>query len=67
MFETKFEEFKVILSELPDKRVMSAQHRYFQAEFRKLDIWFGKYQEIWFEYFSLDKEWDSAKDLNAIT
>ena len=46
---------------------MSAQHRYFQAEFRKLDIWFGKYQEIWFEYFSLDKEWDSAKDLNAIT
>ena len=42
MFETKFEEFKVILSELCDKRVMRAQHRYFQAEFKKLDTWFGK-------------------------
>lgn len=67
MFEAKFEEFKVILSELPDKRVMSSQHRYFQAEFKKFDRWFGKYQEIWGEYFSLNKEWDSVKDLNAIT
>jgi hypothetical protein len=56
MFEMKFEEFKIILSELPDKRVMGAQHRYFQAEFKKLDIWFGKYQEIWSEYFAIKKE-----------
>ena len=53
MFEMKFEEFKIILSELPDKRVMGAQHRYFQAEFKKLDKWFGKYQEIWGDYFAL--------------
>ena len=53
MFKTKFEEFKIILSELPDKRVMGAQHSYFQAEFKKLDSWFGKYQEIWDEYFAL--------------
>jgi hypothetical protein len=56
MFEMKFEEFKIILSELPDKRVMGAQHRYFQAEFKKLDRWFGKYQEIWGEYFAIQKE-----------
>ena len=56
MFEMKFEEFKIILSELPDKRVMGAQHRYFQAEFKKLDTWFGKYQEIWNEFFALKKE-----------
>lgn len=67
MFETKFEEFKVILSELPDKTVMRAHHRYFQAEFKKLDKWFGRYQEIWGEYFSLNKERDLAEDLNAIT
>ncbi|MHA1670233.1 MAG: hypothetical protein ACTSV5_06590 [Promethearchaeota archaeon] len=67
MFETKFEEFKVILSELPDKRVMSAQHGYFQAEFKKLNKWFGKYQEIWDEYFAFSREQDSAKDLTAIT
>lgn len=56
MFKTKFEEFKIILTELPDKRVMGAQHRYFQAEFKKLDTWFGRYQEIWDEYFTLKKE-----------
>ncbi len=56
MFEMKFEEFKIFLSELPDKRVMGAQHRYFQAEFKKLDKWFGKYQEIWGEFFALKKE-----------
>ncbi|KKM32973.1 hypothetical protein LCGC14_1544050, partial [marine sediment metagenome] len=26
------------------------------AEFKKLDAWFGKYQEIWNEYFALKKE-----------
>jgi len=39
-----------------NKRVMGAQHRYFQAEFKKLDKWFGKYQEIEGEYFALKKE-----------
>ncbi len=56
MFEAKYEEFKIILSELPDKRVMGGQHRYFQAEIKKLDTWFGNYQEIWYEYFALKKE-----------
>ena len=53
-FDSK--EFKVILSELPDKRVMGAQHRYFQSEFKKLDKWFGRYQEIWDVYFALKIE-----------
>ncbi len=56
MFKKKFEEFKIILSELPDKRVMGAQHRYFQSEFKKLDKWFGRYQEIWDVYFALKIE-----------
>ncbi len=55
-FEAKYEEFKIILSELPDKRVMSAQHRFFQAEFKKYDKWFGNYQEVWNESFALKKE-----------
>jgi len=54
--ETKYDEFKIILSELPDKRVMSAQHRYFQARFKKLDKWYGNYQRLWNEYFALKKE-----------
>lgn len=51
MFEAKYKEFKIILSELFDKRVMGAQHRYFQAEFKKFDSWFGNYQELWEIYF----------------
>lgn len=49
--EARYETFKIILSELPDKRVMSAQHRYFQAEFRKLDEWFGRYNAVWHDFF----------------
>ena len=56
MFKAKYEEFKIILSKLPNKRVMGAQHRYFQAEFRKFDIWFGNYQEIWYADFTFQKE-----------
>lgn len=37
MLEAKYKEFKIILSELSDKRVMEAQHRYLQAEFKKFD------------------------------
>lgn len=51
-FEAKFEEFKTILSELSDKRAMSAQHRYFQAEFKKLNEWYGNYRELWQQYFA---------------
>jgi len=51
--EAKFEKFKIILSELPDKRIMSAQHRYFQAEFKKLDKWFEIYKRLWDDYFSI--------------
>lgn len=55
-FEMKYDEFKIILSELPDKRIMSAQHRYFQAEFKKLEKWYGNYQRLWSEYFAIQKE-----------
>ena len=56
MFEAKYEEFKIILSELPDGRVMGGQHRYFKAEFKKIDRWFGKYQDIWRGFFELKKD-----------
>jgi len=56
LLQTKYEEFKIILTELPDKRKMSAQHRYFQAEFKKLDKWHGNYQQLWNEYFAIRKE-----------
>ena len=52
-FQAKFETFKIILSELPDKRKMGAQHRYSQAEFKKLDKWCGNYQAVWTKYFAV--------------
>ena len=56
LLQTRYEEFKIILSELPDKRVMGAQHRYFQAEFRKLNKWFGNYQQLWERFFAITRE-----------
>lgn len=52
-FEAKYEAFKIILSGLENKRLMSGQHRYFQAEFRKLDKWYGSYKKIWDDFFHI--------------
>ena len=53
LLQARFEEFKIILSELPDKRVMGAQHRFFQSEFRTFHKWYGNYHRLWNEYFEL--------------
>ena len=37
VIQTKYEEFKIILTEIPDGRVMGGHHHYFKSEFRKLD------------------------------
>ena len=55
-FEAKYEEFKIILSELPDGRVMGGQHMYFQAEFKKLDKWSGNYLQLWNDYFEVKND-----------
>jgi len=60
-FEAKYEEFKIIISELPDGRVMGGQHRYFKAKFKKLDQWFGNYLQLWNEYFALENGKEEQK------
>jgi len=53
ILQTRYEEFKIILTEIPDGRVMAGHHHYFKSEFRKLDKWFGKYQQLWTVYFAI--------------
>ena len=53
VMQTKYEEFKIILTEIPNKRVMAGHHHCFKSEFRKLDKWFGNYQQLWNQYFAI--------------
>ena len=53
LLQTKYENFKIILTEIPDGRVMGGHHHYFKSEFRKLDKWYGNYQQLWNKYFSI--------------
>jgi transposase-like protein len=50
-FEGNYETFKIFVSELSKKQSMSGQHRYFQAELRKLSKLFGFYKMVWDDYF----------------
>lgn len=54
--ESKYEEFKTICSEFPNKRIIGGQHRFFQAELKKINKWYGNYQQLWNEYFAVVRE-----------
>jgi hypothetical protein len=53
MMQTKYEEFRLILTELPNYRLMIGDGHYFKSEFKKLDKWYGNYQQLWEEYFAI--------------
>lgn len=52
LLQNKYDEFKIIITEIPDGRVMGGHHHHFKSEFRKLDKWYGNYQQLWDEYFA---------------
>ena len=53
LLQTKYEEFKIILKEIPNWRVMISHGQYFKSEFKKLDKWYGNYQQLWNQYFAI--------------
>ena len=46
LLQNKYEKFKIILTEIPDGRVMGGHYHYFKSEFRKLDKWYGNCQQL---------------------
>jgi len=53
LLQTKYDEFKIILTEIPDGRVMGGHHHHFKSEFRKFDKWYGNYRQLWDDYFAI--------------
>jgi hypothetical protein len=53
MMQAKYEEYRLIMTELPNPRLMAGHGRYFKSEFKKLDKWFGNYQQLWNQYFAI--------------
>ena len=53
LLQNKYDEFKILITEIPNGRVMGGHHHHYKSEFRKLDKWYGNYQQLWEEYFAL--------------
>ena len=53
MLQAKYEEFRILLTEIPNARKIAGHGLYFKSEFRKLDKWYGNYQQLWSEYFAI--------------
>ena len=61
MFQTKYEEYRIILTEIPNPNRMAGHGRYFQSQFKKLDNWSGNYQRLWDEYFAINNDTEERK------
>ena len=61
MFQTRYEEYRIILTEIPHPNRMAGHGRYFQSQFKKLDNWSGNYQRLWDEYFALNNDKEERK------
>jgi len=49
----KYGEYRILLTKLPDGRLMAGHGMYFKHEFKKLDKWYGNYQQLWDQYFTI--------------
>ncbi len=49
----KYGEYRILLTKLPDGRLMAGHGMYFKYEFKKLDKWYGNYQQLWDQYFTI--------------
>jgi len=51
--EAKYQNWRSLLQNNKDDRVLCGQGGYFKAQFRRLDKWYGNYQQLWEQYFAL--------------
>ena len=53
ILQTKYKEYRIILTEIPNPRRMIGHGKYFKSQFKKLDEWYGNYQRLWDQYFAV--------------
>ena len=52
-YETKRERWRASLRECKGDKILRGQGNHFKSIFRKLDNWYGKYMEVWNQYFRI--------------
>lgn len=52
-YEAKYERWRALMPEMKGDRIYQGQANHFRGVFKKLDTWYGKYQEVWEVYFAV--------------
>jgi len=55
-YKLKYERWRVLLRECKGDTFLRGQGNHFKSIFRKLDMWYGNYMEIWHDYFAIKKD-----------
>jgi hypothetical protein len=55
-YEAKYTRWRELLRKSKGDALLRGQGNHFRSIFRKLDVWCGKYMEVWNEFFALQKD-----------
>ena len=56
LMEGKYEEYRLLVKETSNHPTLRGAGMYFKHKFKKLNMWYGNYQQLWSEYFAIRKE-----------
>ena len=52
-YRNKYKRYRMILQESTTEPSMRGLGNHFKYEFKKLDKWYGNYQQVWYQYFAI--------------
>ena len=52
-YRNKYKRYRIFLKEMKNDPSIRGQGRHFSYEFKKLDKWYGNYQQVWYQYFAI--------------
>ena len=55
-YKLKYARWRVYIRNPEESTFLKGQANHFKSMFRKLDIWYGNYMNVWNEYFAIKKE-----------
>lgn len=52
-YRTKYKRYRIFLKESKNDPSLRGQGIHFSYEFKRLDKWYGNYQQVWYQYFAI--------------
>ena len=56
LVEVKYEKYRLLIKETSNHLTLRGAGMHFKHKFKKLDMWYGNYQQLWNDYFALKKD-----------